>query len=60
MHRLISARNLYQPSFHGLSLPVNSTLRESALAEIKCSYCRKILLGHHDLGNPVLKILCFR
>lgn len=57
MHRLISARNLYQTSFHGFSVPANSTLRNSSLTEIKCSYCRKILWGRHDIGKYISKVL---
>ncbi|XP_061718880.1 DNA-directed RNA polymerase, mitochondrial [Cydia pomonella] len=49
MHRLISARNLYQTSIHNISLPSNTALNRSP--DIKCAFCRKILLGHHNIEN---------
>ncbi|KAI8439642.1 hypothetical protein MSG28_013355 [Choristoneura fumiferana] len=49
MHRLISARNLYQTSLYNISLPSNKSLSRSP--DIKCSFCRKILLGQHNIEN---------
>lgn len=45
MHRLASARNLYHSSLHGVSLPSNNSLTSTSNTEIKCSFCRRILLG---------------
>lgn len=46
MHRLASARNLYQSSLHGISLPSNNSIKTSSIGEIKCSFCRRILASH--------------
>lgn len=51
MHRLSSARNLYQSSFHGVSLPYHNSLKNTSITEIKCSFCRRMLLGHFGAGN---------
>ncbi|XP_075980404.1 mitochondrial RNA polymerase [Anticarsia gemmatalis] len=51
MHRLASARNLYQSSFHGVSLPSNNSVRSSSITEIKCSFCRRILLCRSGAEN---------
>ncbi|CAG9788852.1 unnamed protein product [Diatraea saccharalis] len=44
MHRLITARNIYHTSFHGIT-SVNNSIESFYLTKIQCSYCRSILLG---------------
>ncbi|XP_063895099.1 DNA-directed RNA polymerase, mitochondrial [Helicoverpa armigera] len=51
MHRLASARNLYHSSLHGVSLPSNNSLTSTSNTEIKCSFCRRILLGRLGAEN---------
>ncbi|CAH0588916.1 unnamed protein product [Chrysodeixis includens] len=51
MHRISSARNLYQSSFHGVSLPYHNSLKNTPTTEIKCSFCRRILLGRFGAEN---------
>ncbi|XP_072944627.1 DNA-directed RNA polymerase, mitochondrial [Epargyreus clarus] len=46
MHRLISARNLYQSNIHGIALPSNNALKSLAPVS-QCSFCRKIFLAEH-------------
>lgn len=51
MYRLLGARNLYQGGFHNISTPSSSTLKQTSIAEIKCSFCRKVLIGRHNIGQ---------
>ncbi|CAH1639276.1 unnamed protein product [Spodoptera littoralis] len=51
MHRIAYARNLYQSTLHGVSLPSNNTLKSTSNTEIKCSFCRRILLGRVGAEN---------
>ncbi|XP_004931824.1 DNA-directed RNA polymerase, mitochondrial [Bombyx mori] len=52
MHRLISARSLYQSSLHGTSvLPPNNSTTTITTSNITCSFCRKILLGRNYAEN---------
>ncbi|KAM3965715.1 LOW QUALITY PROTEIN: mitochondrial RNA polymerase [Aphomia sociella] len=53
MHRLASARNIYQSSFHGISFPSNSLQSTTPISEIKCSFCRKNLIGIYTTGNYI-------
>ncbi|CAB3230717.1 unnamed protein product [Arctia plantaginis] len=51
MHRLASARNFYQSSYHGISLTSNKTVRNTSFIEIKCTFCRNILLSRLGSEN---------
>ncbi|XP_049876277.1 DNA-directed RNA polymerase, mitochondrial [Pectinophora gossypiella] len=53
MHRISAARNLCQSNFYSFSLPSNNSLKTSS-SEIKCSFCRKFLLGRHNAENLIL------
>ncbi|KAI5638464.1 DNA-directed RNA polymerase, mitochondrial [Phthorimaea operculella] len=53
MHRISLAKNLYPTSFHNFSLHTNNSLKKPS-AEIKCSFCRKILLGRHNTESLTL------
>ncbi|XP_023945104.2 DNA-directed RNA polymerase, mitochondrial [Bicyclus anynana] len=54
MHRLLSAKNLCQNNFHGATLPSTSPFKNISLTQIKCSFCRKILLTSHCTENLFL------
>ncbi|XP_045488794.1 DNA-directed RNA polymerase, mitochondrial [Pieris rapae] len=43
MHRIISARNIYQNNFQGLNNSSLFVLKNTLASEIKCSFCQKIL-----------------
>ncbi|KAG6451382.1 hypothetical protein O3G_MSEX007099 [Manduca sexta] len=51
MHRIVAARNLYQSSLHGVSLKTNGSANISPVIDIKCSFCRRILVGQHVKEN---------
>lgn len=53
MHRLISAKGIYQGSIHGISLPHNS-LKNINAAYLKCSFCQKILLTSKNPGTVAI------
>ncbi|XP_013189813.2 DNA-directed RNA polymerase, mitochondrial isoform X1 [Amyelois transitella] len=53
MHRLISAKNIYRNTFHGLSLPGSNSLNNTPISEIQCAGCRKILLTGKSSENLV-------
>ncbi|KAJ2945772.1 hypothetical protein O0L34_g614 [Tuta absoluta] len=53
MHRILLAKNLYPTSFHNFSLHTNNSLKKPN-ADIKCSFCRKILLGRHKTESLIL------
>ncbi|CAH2250120.1 jg6847 [Pararge aegeria aegeria] len=54
MHRLLSAKNLCQNNFHGVTLPSTNTFKSISLSQIKCSFCRKVLLTSHCTENLFL------
>ncbi|KOB67174.1 DNA-directed RNA polymerase [Operophtera brumata] len=54
MHRLLSARSLYQNGFHGITSPANSALKSSDNPEVKCSFCRRILGRQHAVGGQAM------
>ncbi|XP_041982411.1 DNA-directed RNA polymerase, mitochondrial [Aricia agestis] len=48
MHRIISARNLSQNSVkYGLPLPSSFSFRNKTTVQLKCQFCRKVLLASH-------------
>ncbi|KAJ0174512.1 hypothetical protein K1T71_009620 [Dendrolimus kikuchii] len=51
MHRLILARNACHSSFHSISSVPHNSLKSVLVPDIKCSFCRKFLLGHHNTEN---------
>ncbi|XP_053610663.1 DNA-directed RNA polymerase, mitochondrial [Plodia interpunctella] len=53
MHRLISAKNIYRNTFHGLPLQGSNSLINTPISDINCSICRKILLGGQSSENLV-------
>ncbi|XP_045774865.1 DNA-directed RNA polymerase, mitochondrial isoform X2 [Maniola jurtina] len=54
MHRLLSAKSLCQNNFHGVTLPATNSYKSVSLTQIKCSFCRKVLLTSHCTENLFL------
>ncbi|KPI99844.1 DNA-directed RNA polymerase, mitochondrial [Papilio xuthus] len=53
MHRLISAKNFYPSSFHGIGLP-HCTLKIIRASDLKCSFCQKVFLQAHNRDFNIL------